>query len=140
MIEDGVMWTKLYPQHIFSKLLCQKIPYYSNFVEVAYPQIQQLTKQYVSSPYSIEHKTTELAMGRLPCHPVISGICENFQKEIIPSMFLMNQVFSMSQSLQRINNYIDNQQIHMAGLEQKKLTEVTYLVITFILIRLMVST
>ena len=22
MIEDGVMWTKLYPQHIFSKLLC----------------------------------------------------------------------------------------------------------------------
>ena len=120
MIEDGVMWTKLYPQHVFSKLLRQKLPFYSNFVEIAYPQIEQLTKQYVSSPYSLQHKTSELAMGRLPCHPVISGICENFQKQIIPSMFLMNQVFSMSQSLQRINNYIENQQLQTARIEEKK--------------------
>ena len=79
-------------------------------------------------------------MGRLPCHPVISGICDNFQKEIIPSMFLLNQVFSMSQSIQRINNYIDNQQIQKTGIEQKKITEITLLVTMFISIHLIVST
>ena len=120
MIEDGVMWTKLYPQHIFSQLLCQKLPFYKDFVEMAYPQIQELTKQYENSPYSLQRETSDLAMGRLPCHPIISGTCDYFQKQIIPSIFLMNQVFTMSQSIQRINNYIDKQQIAKPGIEEEK--------------------
>ena len=107
---------------------------------MAYPQIQELTKQYENSPYSLQRETSDLAMGRLPCHPIISGTCDYFQKQIIPSIFLMNQVFTMSQSIQRINNYIDKQQIAKPGIEEEKITMVTLLVTMLIFSHLMVST